>query len=667
MDKFTQGCYNDAIDYWEGMLSKDGMSSYDEVVILHNIATAQYKLELYRKCLKTTQVVIEKEVTYLASYLLQGKAYVAIGKDDKAIEVWDKGLSQLRNPSIICDASMFTELQCLISSHSSGSSAKSINDMNNMSIKTDDTIVHHSKVGIKNESNKSKEIDHKMSGSRSDVVKLFDAYIGSEVNPSFLRKVRSNLLFASGDAMIDDLIAFGYLQVNTGKLDVACHIFSTLLKCHDNLPAAYLGLGSSYAMLGQYDEAILVFTEVIIKDASIADAWKRRGQTKAAKGLIQDAISDLEKAVQLGTDADVYNQLGLVYHQCRNFRKALGYFRKANERGVNTASLFNFIGICEGQVGNIDESVKAHAVAMELDPTFKETALNHALMLKEVGRWKEAEEGFEKAMRLDTNGAIHQAYTYKATFLYQMGRALESFDCSVQAIEAMRISGSTDINSVILAACALHSLGRYKSAVSYYDRALTIDSSNACWFQREIALHAWGLLDTPIEQLSDDLDPRIKDGVCKKCKWQKVINNKTDVKKYVPLPVPKAVLSFEETTHRDIEQQVDIINLITPLMPLVQLNARGFLPNKRQHVSFGLAVLEMAQTLHYLASCGNDTKVGWRELLNIVVRWRHISEPGDAVFGLIVCLQRNSKRDSVSKLLLLMVNSKQFATTPTIL
>jgi hypothetical protein len=71
--------------------------------------------------------------------------------------------------------------------------------------------------------------------------------------------------------------------------------------------------------------------------------------------------------------------------------------------------------------------------------------------------------------------------------------------------------------------------------------------------------------------------------------------------------------------------------MIKPLIPFVQLNAQGFLPNKRQHTCFGLAVLEMAQTVGMHVGTG-QVKLGWREFFSIAVRWRHVSEPGDPVF-----------------------------------
>ncbi len=85
----------------------------------------------------------------------------------------------------------------------------------------------------------------------------------------------------------------------------------------------------------------------------------------------------------------------------------------------------------------------------------------------------------------------------------------------------------------------------------------------------------------------------------------------------------------------------------------IQLNSPGYLANKRQHRFCGLAILELAQALHSfwhkskvctvlitlqkLMSCitnstqkkesGTDSNTfSWRDLYNIPVKWRQISE-----------------------------------------
>ncbi len=96
--------------------------------------------------------------------------------------------------------------------------------------------------------------------------------------------------------------------MNNGSHQLAITIFKLLLDYRKDLPSALIGLGSIHAMQRHLDVAIKELTEAIDIDCRIADAWKRRGQTKAAKGLIASALKDLSKALSIQCDADIYNQ-----------------------------------------------------------------------------------------------------------------------------------------------------------------------------------------------------------------------------------------------------------------------------------------------------------------------------------------------------------------------
>jgi tetratricopeptide (TPR) repeat protein len=81
------------------------------------------------------------------------------------------------------------------------------------------------------------------------------------------------------------------------------------------LIAAFLGRGTAYALQGVLASAISDFSQAISIDSSCVDAWKRRGQARAAKGFDNDAIFDLTKAATLHPDHEVFHQRGLVYYK----------------------------------------------------------------------------------------------------------------------------------------------------------------------------------------------------------------------------------------------------------------------------------------------------------------------------------------------------------------
>ena len=186
---------------------------------------------------------------------------------------------------------------------------------------------------------------------------------GQSIDTDVLLQARGSLAHASGDDLVDSLIALGYLQVNTGNLDMACEIFQLLLGYKSSLTACHMAVGSIRAMQRNYGAAVVGFDAAIDLCPESFDAWKRRGQTKAAMGYPQEGLYDLEKSRQLfiaelrtgkgslqnpeyakEEQADIAYQLGLVCHQMKDFRKACAHFMDAKKSGLMTPHLLNVLG-----------------------------------------------------------------------------------------------------------------------------------------------------------------------------------------------------------------------------------------------------------------------------------------------------------------------------------
>lgn len=61
-------------------------------------------------------------------------------------------------------------------------------------------------------------------------------------------------------------------------------------------------------------QAVEEFSAAIKIDDTCMEAWKRRGQSRAAMGQDAEAVLDLTRAAELAPkDADIYHQRGLIY------------------------------------------------------------------------------------------------------------------------------------------------------------------------------------------------------------------------------------------------------------------------------------------------------------------------------------------------------------------
>lgn len=155
------------------------------------------------------------------------------------------------------------------------------------------------------------------------------------IRPFYLVSMRENLPQLSGEAILDDLVCVAYININTGKDDVAVNIFNLIMQYRTDLPSVCIGLGSIYAMQRKFDDAIQQFSNAVDLNPDLGEAYKRRGQTRAAKGQTSTALKDLSKAVSLcsSDSGDSHFQRGLLFHQMKNYTKGLGDFREALRRG----------------------------------------------------------------------------------------------------------------------------------------------------------------------------------------------------------------------------------------------------------------------------------------------------------------------------------------------
>jgi tetratricopeptide (TPR) repeat protein len=79
----------------------------------------------------------------------------------------------------------------------------------------------------------------------------------------------------------------------------AIALFDVLLAHYPTLIACYMAKGSACAMTGNYEEAVKCFTQALAEDPTMFDAWKRRGQTQAARGVefLPAALADLDQVL----------------------------------------------------------------------------------------------------------------------------------------------------------------------------------------------------------------------------------------------------------------------------------------------------------------------------------------------------------------------------------
>ena len=298
MDLYLLKQYSAAIEKFErDLLSKELASDKIKLSkIFCNIASCEFILELHRKCMVSSLKALELDKDSITAHVLLGKSYRILGNRIKAIQSFEVALDKCVTQQ---DCFMAAEIEKLIAeelvdskTHQKATDTKA-NDNNKNVIPGVARIVTAATIAPVS---KSKTKARRENVSLETLTAVHSKIVGndpSQISQAILSTIKIN--HGTGIVVVDNLIAYGYLQVNTGKMDQACELFNLLLGYDNKLVAAHLGLGSAQALGGKLDLAIESFSAGIIADPTVWDSWKRRGQTKAAKGMHEAAVQDFTR------------------------------------------------------------------------------------------------------------------------------------------------------------------------------------------------------------------------------------------------------------------------------------------------------------------------------------------------------------------------------------
>ncbi|KAL6073358.1 Suppressor of RPS4-RLD 1 [Balamuthia mandrillaris] len=606
---FQKGLHAEAIKQYDKAIPLAGEEQPNVQALLYcNRAAAHYQMELYRRCLNDCTAAIKLDKYCLRAYLRKGHALVAMGKEKEAAVVWKVGAS-LQSP--ILDIEVQAELQRCVNSPSPSASSSAASTPKSP----------HSNGKAKDKAGASK-------GDKEDLTV-------DVATASSMLAARGLVQHGIGNATIDEKIAMGYLQVNTGNFAQGIAIFNELLAAHPRIVAAYLGRGTAFALAGHLNRAVVDFTSALAIDEKCVEAWKRRGQSRAAMGNDVEALNDLARAIELNSnDHEIYHQRGLIYYKLRNYRRAKSDFEKATILDSTSKLSWNHLGLCLNATGGAREAINIHKKAAALDASFKENWANLGQAYKELGNTDRAEHYLSKAISIDSS-YVH-GYYLRGLTKFSAGEhrsALMDFDTAVKL-------DPTNKDCRHMRGIVAHGLGLHEKAIADYTAIISRKLDHIVWYNREIALYTHSHLDVPACEfnMDRDTDPSFKEAWCKRLHPQSLASYspQSALDSTIPDVTLDAVLSEDAKRIVDASREIGV---------KLQLNCAGYTRNKRQHRACGLAVFEIAQTLSKVwrgelttisgkasSSTSQSHSFGWRDLYDIPIRWRQFSEPNDPVW-----------------------------------
>ena len=89
--------------------------------------------------------------------------------------------------------------------------------------------------------------------------------------------------------------------------------------------------------------------------------------------------------------------LGKEAFENRDYNKAEEYFNKFIESGSDFADVYNMLGLMYHEDGKLDKAIRSFEKALVINPKYYEASINLAVVYSDIGKFTQAIEVYENA------------------------------------------------------------------------------------------------------------------------------------------------------------------------------------------------------------------------------------------------------------------------------
>jgi protein O-mannosyl-transferase len=233
------------------------------------------------------------------------------------------------------------------------------------------------------------------------IMGLTAAWISAKVNR--LQRWRSAIRASVAGVAVLVFAALSFLTLTQiGIWKDSIDLWSYVIKKEpDRVPFAYINRGLAYGNKGLFQEAIEDLDKAVMLDPSYDLAYSYRGTVLGKMGLYAKAIEDFNKALVLEPDNYlVYNNLGIVYSKTGLYDKAAESFNEALAIQPDDAEIYLNRGLVYSLKDQDDRALADYNKALELKHDFATAYRNRGNLYQKNGRKNLALADFQKACEL---------------------------------------------------------------------------------------------------------------------------------------------------------------------------------------------------------------------------------------------------------------------------
>jgi tetratricopeptide (TPR) repeat protein len=172
-------------------------------------------------------------------------------------------------------------------------------------------------------------------------------------------------------AQPSQLIESGYQKLEAKEYSAAISDFSQVLKDNPRDTSALSGIIRAYTLSENFKEAQRYIDNAIKEYPNSPEFYLRRGILNNLRGQPRKAISDFDKALDLGSGQIlvlIYINRGAAHLKDEGFDKALDDFSAALEINPRSTSALNYKAFINYRQGNFQDAIADYDKSLDLDP-----------------------------------------------------------------------------------------------------------------------------------------------------------------------------------------------------------------------------------------------------------------------------------------------------------
>lgn len=190
---------------------------------------------------------------------------------------------------------------------------------------------------------------------------------------------------------------------------------SDVLQKQQDSPVDYKFRGHSLLNKGQIDDAISDLNKAVELNPKDAGAYFYRGNAYYKKGQIDKALSDYSEAIKINPRyTNAYFSRGLHYVGVEEYSKAISDFNKVISITPDNASAYYYRGASYFGKKKYKKALSDYDKAIELDPEYVNAYINRGLYYHGINQYPKAISDYSKALELNPSSPAAKQLLGKA-------------------------------------------------------------------------------------------------------------------------------------------------------------------------------------------------------------------------------------------------------------